>query len=76
MKLLELGAADWSIMPTVFAAMLSAGFGVKAAYLVQGAVMLAVLAAVAWAWGQRLPWLPGGDTGLGVPVIYSLRLCL
>ncbi len=55
MKLLQLGGADWSIMPTVFSAMLSAGFGVKAAYLVQGTVMLAVLAAVAWAWSLRLP---------------------
>ncbi|MFI5354892.1 MAG: glycosyltransferase family 87 protein [Desulfobaccales bacterium] len=54
MQLLEMGAANWSIMPTCFATMLSAGSGVKTAYLVQGAVMLAVLAAVAWAWRQRL----------------------
>ncbi len=54
MHLLELGGANWSIMPTWFAAMLSAGSGVKTAYLVQGAVMLAVLAAVAWVWRQRL----------------------
>jgi hypothetical protein len=53
MKLLELGGADWSIMPTVFAAMLSAGCEVKTAYLVQGAVMLAVLAAVAWVWRRQ-----------------------
>lgn len=54
MKLLELGGADWSIMTTVFAAVRSAGLGVQGAYLVQGAVMLAVLAAVAWVWRQRL----------------------
>lgn len=54
MRLLELGGADWSIMSTVFAAVRSAGLGVKAAYLVQGAVMLAVLTAVAWVWRQRL----------------------
>ncbi len=54
MHLLELGAANWGIMSTCFAAMLSAGSGVKTAYLVQGAVMLAVLAAVAWVWRLRL----------------------
>jgi hypothetical protein len=54
MKLLELGAAIWSIMPTVFAALLSAGCGVKAAYWGQGAVMLLVLAAVVWVWRQPL----------------------
>ena len=54
MHLLELGGASWGIMSTCFAAMLSAGSGVRTAYLVQGAVMLAVLAAVAWVWRQRL----------------------
>ena len=50
---LETGSASWSIMPTFFAAVLSAGFGVKSAFLVQGAVMLAVAAGVAWVWSQK-----------------------
>jgi hypothetical protein len=54
MRLLELGGADWSIMSTIFAAVRSAGLGIEAAYLVQGAVMLTVLAAVAWVWRRRL----------------------
>lgn len=54
MKLLELGAAKWSIMPTVFAALLSAGCPAEAAYLGQGVVMLAVVVAVAWVWRQPL----------------------
>jgi len=54
MKLLEVGAARWDIMPTVFAALLSAGCPVKAAYLGQGVVMLAVAVAVAWVWRQPL----------------------
>ncbi|MCL4501233.1 MAG: DUF2029 domain-containing protein [Deltaproteobacteria bacterium] len=54
MRLLELGGADWSIMTSVFAAVRSAGLGIQAAYLIQGLVMLAVLAAVAWVWRRRL----------------------
>ena len=50
MNLLEMGAAAWSIMPTFFAATLSAGFGVKAAYLVQGVAMLIATIGVAWVW--------------------------
>jgi hypothetical protein len=53
MKLLEIGWAAWSIMPTFFAATLSAGFDVKAAYLVQGVVMLLVIGGVAWAWMRK-----------------------
>lgn len=50
---LEMGLMMWNIMPTFFAATLSAGLPVKAAYLVQGVVMLAALAGVAWVWGKK-----------------------
>ena len=53
MHLLEMGAAAWSIMPTFFAATLSLGFGVRAAYLVQGLAMLMVLTGVAWVWMRK-----------------------
>jgi len=53
MKLLEIGWAPWNIMPTFFAATLSAGFEVKTAYLVQGVVMLIVLGGVAWVWMRK-----------------------
>ena len=53
MKQLEIGMAQWTIMPTFFAAVLSAGFGVKAAYLVQGVIMMAVVAGVSWVWCQK-----------------------
>lgn len=53
MQQLEIGAAIWSIMPTFFAATLSAGFGVKAAYFVQGVIMLVALAGVAWVWRSK-----------------------
>jgi len=53
MKLLEIGWAPWSIMPTFFAATLSAGFDAKAAYLVQGMVMLVVIGGVAWVWMSK-----------------------
>ena len=53
MKLLEIGWAAWSIMPTFFAATLSAGFEVKTAYLVQGVVMLIVVGGVAWVWMRK-----------------------
>ena len=53
MKQLETGMAQWTIMPTFFAAVLSAGFGVKAAYLVQGVIMMAVVAGVSWVWCQK-----------------------
>lgn len=55
MRLLENGAAAWNIMPTFFAAALSAGFGVSTAYLAQGIVMLVVLAAIIWSWRQQVP---------------------
>lgn len=53
MHLLEMGAAAWSCMPTFFAATLSAGFGVKAAFLVQSVMMLLVLGGVAWIWMKK-----------------------
>jgi hypothetical protein len=53
MKLLESGLAAWSIMPTFFAAILSAGLDVKAAYLVQGIMTLVALGGVAWVWVKR-----------------------
>jgi hypothetical protein len=53
MEQLESGGAIWSIMPTFFAATRSAGFGVPAAYLVQGLVMAAVMAGVAWVWSKK-----------------------
>lgn len=55
MKQLEIGMAKWDIMPTFFAAALSAGFGIKTAYLVQGVIMLAVVAGVSWVWCQKTP---------------------
>ena len=45
--------AKWDIMPTFFAAALSAGVGVKTAYLVQGVIMLAVVAGVSWVWCKK-----------------------
>jgi hypothetical protein len=53
MRLVETGWAPWSIMPTFFAATLSAGFDVKAAYVVQGMVMLVVIGGVAWVWVKK-----------------------
>jgi len=53
MQELEIGSASWRIMPTFFAAALSAGFGVRSAFLVQGVVMLAVAAGVAWGWSKK-----------------------
>jgi hypothetical protein len=50
MKLMESGQAAWVIMPTWFAATLSAGFSVKAAFLVQGVSTLAAVSGVAWVW--------------------------
>jgi alpha-1,2-mannosyltransferase len=81
MKLLEIGLAAWSIMPTFFAATLSAGFSVKAAYLVQGVVMLVVLSGVAWVWKKKdsLP-LRGAVLTLGVllftPYAYTYDLAM
>ncbi len=40
-------------MPTFFAATLSAGFGIMAAYLVQGVAMLLAVAGVAWVWRRH-----------------------
>jgi alpha-1,2-mannosyltransferase len=81
MHLLEMGAASWQIMPTFFAATLSAGFGVKEAYLVQGMVMLIVLTGVAWVWMKHAnPALRGSVLTLGLLLftpygfIYDLAL--
>ena len=53
MRLLEMGGSAWRIMPTFFAAILSAGYGVREAYLVQGMMMLIVLGGVAWVWMRK-----------------------
>ena len=67
MKLLESGQAAWSIMPTFFAATLSAGFEVKTAYWVQGVVMLLVVGGVAWVWMKQVNLaLRGSVLTLGV----------
>ena len=50
MELLEKGFADWGIMPTFFAAVLSAGFDVQTAYVVQGLVMLMVVTGITLTW--------------------------
>jgi len=81
MKLLETGQADWSIMPTFFAATLSAGFGVKAAYLVQGVVMLVVLSGVVWVWMRNANLaLRGSALTLGLllftPYAFTYELAL
>ena len=52
MREVAMGSAPWRIMPTFFVAVRAAGGGVTAAYLVQGLVMLAVAAGVAWVWRQ------------------------
>jgi hypothetical protein len=54
MRQLEIGLAPWSLMPTFFAAILSAGLSVKFAYMVQGTVMLLVLIGVAWGWRRNI----------------------
>jgi hypothetical protein len=54
MQLLADGATSVDVEPTFMAAVLSAGFGIKAAYLVQLVVMLLVVAGVAWVWGKKL----------------------
>ena len=53
MSHLAIGLANWQITPTFFAATLSAGFGVRAAYLVQGVAMLLAAAGVAWVWRRK-----------------------
>jgi hypothetical protein len=57
MHLLEMGAADWSIIPTFFSAVLSLGYGIVTAYVAQGLVALVSVCAVAYAWskGTSLP---------------------
>ena len=56
-----MGSAPWRIMPTFFVAVRAAGGGVTAAYLIQGVVMLAVAAGVAWVW--RNPAAPLASRG-------------
>ena len=53
MSLLETGRVALSIMPSFFAATLSAGFNVKAAYLIQTIVMVMVLMGVVWVWWKK-----------------------
>jgi hypothetical protein len=55
MQLLSSGAIPWSVVPSFFSAGLSAGLESRTAYVIQAAVMLAVVAGVAWAWSQKLP---------------------
>ena len=61
MREVEMGSAPWRIMPTFFVAVRAAGGGVTAAYLIQGVVMLAVAAGVAWVW--RKPAAPLASRG-------------
>ena len=61
MREVEMGSAPWRIMPTFFVAVRAAGGGVSAAYLIQGVVMLAVAAGVAWVW--RNPAAPLASRG-------------
>ena len=53
MHLLEMGAADWSIIPTFFSAVLSLGYGIVTAYIVQGLVALVSGSAVVYAWSKE-----------------------
>ncbi len=81
MHLLEIGSAAWSIMPTCFAGTLSLGFGVRAAYLVQGLAMLMVLTGVAWVWMRKANLaLRGSVLTLGLllftPYAFIYDLCL
>jgi len=55
MQLLEDGLAPWNKMPTFFAAVLSAGFSVSTAYVVQGVIMVLALAGVVWVWARPGP---------------------
>ena len=71
MKLLEIGWAPWSIMPTFFAAIRSVGFGVKVAYLVQGAVMLLVVAGVAWVWMRKANLALRGSVLVLGPLLFT-----
>lgn len=54
MKLLACGATSLDVEPTFISAVLSAGFGIKVAYLVQIMVMVVVVAGVAWVWKKKL----------------------
>ena len=80
MRQLEVGMAIWSIMPTFFAATLSAGFGIRAAYLVQGVAMLLAVAGVAWVWRRQTGLAIRGavlvlGTFLFTPYAHGLRSC-
>ncbi len=57
-KMIEMGAAPWPKMPTVFMGALLAGVGFPVAYVLQGVVILGVIVAVAWVWarGATLTW--------------------
>jgi hypothetical protein len=55
LRIMETGSDLWFKMPTVFAAVLVAGGSLPVARLVQGAVTLATVAAVAWVWLKPAP---------------------
>jgi hypothetical protein len=57
-KLIEMGMAPLTKMPTVFIGTLLAGAGFPAAYVLQGLTTLAAMVAVAWVWSREtpLPW--------------------
>ncbi|MGA7579093.1 MAG: glycosyltransferase family 87 protein [Desulfobaccales bacterium] len=69
MREVAMGSAPWRIMPTFFVAVRAAGGGVTAAYLVQGLVMLAVAAGVAWVWRQPAAPLASRGTVLILGVL-------
>jgi hypothetical protein len=53
LKLVETGAACWTVIPTFFATVLSLGYGVREAYAVQSVAMIAALAAIVWTWSRQ-----------------------
>jgi hypothetical protein len=53
MHLLETGAANWSIIPTFFSGVLSLGYSVITAYIVQGLVASVSVSAVIYAWSRK-----------------------
>jgi hypothetical protein len=54
MRLMLGNTVPLNVAPTFFAAILSARFGARVAYLVQGVVMAMVLAGVGWVWQKKL----------------------
>jgi hypothetical protein len=50
---LTIGQDAWDLMPTFFVAVLSAGFSVIIAYIVQSIVMVIVLMGISWIWMKK-----------------------